>query len=76
MFATDPDGIASRILAVVLPPYFQTARQAVTTNNDPLAVVKEINVRSTLAVAQKRIGFAWDHKKLYFIEEIKVKFIK
>jgi len=75
MFATDPDGTASRILAVVLPPYFHTARQAVTTNNDPLAVVKEINI-STLAVAQKIIGFAWDHKKLYFIKEIEVRFIK
>lgn len=41
MFATDPDGTASRILAVVSPPYFHTAKQAVTMNNDPLAVVKK-----------------------------------
>jgi len=40
MFATDPDGTASKILAVILPPYFHAAKEAVTMNNDPLAVAK------------------------------------
>jgi len=42
MSATDPDGTASRILAVVLLPYFQIARQTVTANKDPLAEKKEL----------------------------------
>lgn len=55
-FATDPDGTASRILAVVLPPYFHTARQAVMMNNDPLAIVKKKSKCNMLIIAKKE----WD----------------
>lgn len=53
IFATDPDGTASRILAVVLPPYFHTARQAVTVNNDPLAKMKQIKLTVKINLVKK-----------------------